>query len=550
MALIAPVRLNHVGTSDEGVAVVTSTADFEPYVRRLDTIPLHHTAFVANRLLKRWMDGDQLLARAGPDGSALKEMDAGSPLMRWAVAELVRHAIMWSPEVSADSPLHLPRHLPDAAKIARLVHVAASLNLESVETDPSLLDEHGPLAFMHTTIAAQRRIWRPPMYRLGQALLMYRDAIKRRGKRDPRFAAGAAEDLLNNVLGMEFEAFARLVLLLMAHSIGDVGYINDVTFAEATGKTDVSARIGLAREGLIVEPRFQRVVRLLSASPAEMVANMARSMGLPPEQRPPMAAALRAPNPLIASPLLRVYRGNSLRCIAPVPTLILDWLHEPLADLLHAAAAKNDMARNAMALAFEEFVGLALEISDPEHRRFWPEEALPAGEGEHTADWVGVFRRHALLVECKRMFVKPFWLSRAKPDDWKTAKKECLKAIAQTLGTWERIRSGRHPHLGITRNHEPLVLIVAHGDLFHHPFIEELMAAAREACRFRGVAVPLAVLPLDDFLHVTTEWSLAGDPEWLPNFLLRVAGNGRGAVQALGAIPSDGPYWRAGRDFV
>ncbi len=67
----------------------------------------------------------------------------------------------------------------------------------------------------------------------------------------------------------------------------------------------------------------------LSAPPEDMVARMRAETG-----RTDHLAVVDAPNPLLLHPIVRVLSDRGDCGIAPVPSLIFEWLHEPLADLL------------------------------------------------------------------------------------------------------------------------------------------------------------------------------------------------------------------------
>lgn len=510
--------------------------------------PLHSITWAINRASVAWEDGDRGPVLIGPRDSSFHDMEARNPAYRWAASELIRHAVLWSPVYTHGGPLAMNETLRD--EVWFHVHISAAAQLEAMPSDVDILKQHGVEDFLHSTFGPQYLFQRSiPWLRVGQALLMFRDAPHRRKRRDPRFPLEAFEDLVKNALGTDIGRFVAFVVLLYDHSLQPDPILGALTWS--TQEREIAEKLGLvSRHGHIEISHVPAMLQRMSASPKRMRAWMEEQIDHPGASE---AELICAPNPLLRYPILQPFFGNNDLSAAPIPSQLLEWLNEPLVHELHEAIrAPSQFTRAHFSQIFEEYVGLLLDACSPDGQRWWNEDEFARlvdaqkNKGTRLVDWGRVFTDSMVFVDAKRGFLSPASRYRLDDRDWDSLKKKSLIEGTEQLGSFARVYAERNPSLVAHR--ESIGVIVTQSDSAIIAHWNELRQQLLETSQEYGIT--LVLLSLDQFQNLMTNWLEKGEVEWLPNSLRELAAKGRGAIHKIAPPRQSGPLWDAVSNLV
>ena len=477
--------------------------------KEFESFPLDIVLIAINRACRQWEQGDTSF-----NLRVLKECEPQNPTFYWMAAETARHAIAWCIYRRHNRPINddnISReqleHLIDLASNAQIDLPFRSLEATSRLTSDPLLD-----------IAC--RLWMPQYllqrysgYRVGQARLLYQKAPERRYKRDPQFPLSEYRRILSSILGCELEFFLFSCLQLQGMASGENPCISIQRLVPLQDRRyDRTFFYDHHPSGLII-PRVQAVIKRLSASPNEIIAQARQ----PLEQYDELAI-IKAPNPLLSYPLIQPFPDRSDYAIAPVPHLITEWLYEPLIDKFFAK--RNQVFTNRhISQIFEEYVGLIADLCSPDHQAWIPENVLEDGYsskvvGSKVVDWAKDLGNTVVLIDAKRTFMSNEDKYKSLPERWKECDDYWHTGAHQAEVFWKNGKSGKVPRLSDSKHKPAIAVLVTHMDsdyrALHHDTIKELTSS---------YSIPCIVLSVDRYEQIMMQWSRTKDPEWLSVFL-------------------------------
>jgi hypothetical protein len=503
-------------------------------------VSLHAMAWALNRLNLSWDDGDEWPARVGLPASGLGMMPAMNPAYRWATAEAMRQGILWAkvcPMEGTDHPL------VSLDQIARLVHRAAIAHLELVPADIARVEAGGSISdFVFPGFAPQFLLSRSSALRTGQAIWMFDEAPARRAARIPAFPSGALRDCFTRALGMPVRDFVRILMLLYgASNSAKPMLMGDMYRDQAAG---AGLRLWTEENG-VRRSRLPNVLEILAATPAKMQKWMTSAARL--ADGAAIHELLYAPNPLLRFPLVHPFLGDADRCFAPVPSLLLEWLYEPLIGYLHDSLPR-DLQCPHYGHLFEEYVGMLLDRHAPGGARWLSEVELGPVGGGKVVDWARAFSDTVVLVDAKRCFIDPAKRYRFDADDWKSLEKGLTAGVEQGAAFWKSVRRGDVPALAIAKQCKALLVLVSEGDTSLVGNQEEIEASLKTLAETRCPGMTVLLLSLDQLQHLMINW-LVADLEWLPATLWEIAARGRKHVEEAAPHRAEGPLFDAVADI-
>jgi hypothetical protein len=517
----------------------------------LDGIPLDALLRALNRASSEWAEG-----RIKSDIDFLKNVEAGHPIFDWMAAEAARCGLLYCPVTAGNSTIILPReesiHRWSTLEtvIARAVDV--HLNLPNIEDwkrdlDESIWGAMGQIWFRQYTL--QRR----SPFRVAQALLLYDAAPRRRAKRDATFQLSKYQQALESMLGGSLHHFLFVLLQTHARSKQERPELSFATLAPVTDRRFDSMVGGATSEG-VYKYSLAGVLRNLAATPATIQEYSDRaSPSRDPMER--LGARLKAPNPLWRYPLVRCHREYDDHCIAPVPHLVLEWLYEPMANLL-AEQTCVGAGRSVVATIFEEYVGLIADQSSPDEVAWHQEQGLlprnASGARVQKApvvDWAREFSEYVVLIDAKRCYVSPESRLRWRETDWSSAKKAIARGVAQGAGFWREVQSGSVAPLRGATAKQPLLLLVMLGDVEFYVNTEEWRRDIADQLGVADRTIPWICVSLDMYERLMSAWH--GRPvNWLPA-QIREAATGASLRPFFGlSWDDDCPLARVLKDFI
>ena len=304
-----------------------------------------------------------------------------------------------------------------------------------------------------------------------------------------------------------------------------------------------------AREGALLQvPVAGTVLRLLSGSPAKMETWMRGEVrGRVPEDR----LWLEGPSPLRMFPLVNVHPDRSDHCIAPVPSLISDWLYEPMMKRLFDELPDRN-AGQILGDLHEEYVGYLADLCSPDGVAWISDDQIRTSipQGIACPDWIREFDDAVVLLEAKRSRVRPTLVDRIPdPADKAAAEKTLFRGVEQVAGLWDAAERGTVPPLRGARGKKPVAVVVTHDDLDVLAGSREVVDRLQQQLPAGLPRVPTVVMSLHLFEVVMTAWHETGDPGWLPEKLLDAAQNGMKELASLNPGPV-GPLWDRIDDLV
>lgn len=485
---------------------------------------------------------------------ALRNSEPGNPIMYWLAAETARHAMWHCIRPSLDSPIILPRanEYRGWETLERLIDLAVDIQL-NVSGEPL---EQWTQTLSKDLWGAMGQHWlrqyipqRRSPYRIGQALLMYGEAPKRRALRDASFSISNFQEALHRVLGSRLEPFVFVLLQVAGRasskdprlSHGTLAPVMDRRWDKIVGSLDDRGMYSSAYDGLF---------RALSATPEVMLQwSLDRLRDLDPHVDE-LRVRFDGPNPLVRYPLVCCFPDKPDHCIAPVPHLIQEWLYEPLMDLLARAIGMNtNRGQTIGAALFEEYVGLVADLCSPIGAGWCHEDALqPTKEGRKVVDWARVLGGHIVLLDAKRGYVEPSARGRWDPADWTSIKSAIIKGVKQACSFWTAVRAGEVPALRGTTA-KPIAVIVTQGDSTFYNSTETWRAEVDAAIAGLPDRVPWTVISLDIYENVMTTWR-KHDEAWLPEILLKTAQDRSHKAFVDLPLRVEGPLWEAQSSFV
>jgi hypothetical protein len=463
-------------------------------------------------------------------------------LLQWACGETARIALRHCRQPSYALAGETVNQL-DPEDLGRLMNGALRLLtterfLGSSEAG-ALIEQGDVFDTISRLLEPQALLQRGSPFRASLPILMYEIALRRRKARDSAFDMRGLQAKVEEALGCSIRSFALATVQAASHAARSL-----VTFAGLvpvqSRAYDETALYANGAEGLL-QPVAGHVLRLLSAQPHTMLEWMRNSheetkRGTPPRERDDERTLLEGPNPLLRFPLVQVFRDRPDYCIAPVPSLVQEWLYEPLATFLNESVAPE--MRIQLNLVFEEHVGSVLELSSPDglpwiHER----ELIPKARGK-VVDWAREFDNDVVLVDAKRGFVSLGARYRSVLPEWNSVvEHNWAKAVNQAASFWKNVRAGNVPALTSARNKRPILLIVtlSDGDLRagRHD-VDELI---RPHLTPGDPLMPYAVVSIDRLEMIASNWA-SRDREWLPALLRDASTFGAtAAVRDLEFVP-------------
>ncbi|MFT3693844.1 MAG: hypothetical protein QM831_11925 [Kofleriaceae bacterium] len=484
----------------------------------------------------------------------LQGKSKGNPIFYWMAAETARHAIKYCARPASDSNLILPRanSYDGWNTLEELINVAVDVQL-NVPVEP--VDE------WEETLGADiwgafGQIWlrqyimqRRSPYRAAQALLMYRDAPKRRNQRDSTFPLSNYEAALGRVLGTTLEQFLFVLLQAAGRASSDSPALSYDTLSPIADRR-YDYVVGTVDDHGLHASAYPGLFSALSASPESMMAwSRERLLQLAPKTDDERIQ-FDGPNPLTRYPLVQCFPDRADRCIAPVPHLIEEWLYEPLMDLLaRELGIGSQLGQDIGASLFEEYLGLLADRSSPNGPGWMHESMLkPSESGRKVVDWARVIGEDVVLIDAKRAYVEPSARGRWEPRDWSSVKKSLIKGVTQACEFWRAVKDGVVPSLrGTTAS--PIALVVTQGDSSFYTTTAAWRAEVNSATGSLREQVPWIALSLDDYEKLMTAWS-QNDALWLPSILRKtVAEDPQRSIVGL-SRPAAGPLWQEFRNFL
>jgi hypothetical protein len=468
----------------------------------------------------------------------------------FAAAETARMALLHCPKPSFNSPLILPVRRTDWSAIEVLMDHAVHAHLAGQAGNPADLEQRLHAQPVHDAFAP---FWLPQAifqrsfeFRIGQALWLYRDAAEQRASRDPRWPVAAYGEAVHQALGVDIEAFlAALIQLAGRARAAPLLSPLRLTPTTATGYDDVV--LEKTRAGVLKPSAYASVFELLSGDPRRLndwsLSELAATGGTAGED------PSRGPNPLLRYPLVRCFPDKSDFCVAPVPSMLLEWLYEPLVHQLFETCRKGGFSEKDLSELFEEYVGLLAERCSPPGVRWVPElelrRSLPAGRS--VVDWAFVGSETAVLIDAKRAYVRPGARYRSRDEDWRTLRKDMARGLGQATDFWQSIQEGHVPQLRRVVAQAPFALIVTQGDSAYHTARNDWRAGV-ESTIPPDRRLPWVVLALDDYEHLMNGWA-GHDEHWLRDALERMVKGERVRDIVAGQIDETSPLVVEARKF-
>lgn len=501
-----------------------------------------------NQACRRWAAGQ--LATAMPN---LQQVEPGNPLFYWIAGETARHAIWRCPRPASDSPILLPHRstFKGWASLEPILQraVDAQLKVPIVSNEKWVETLHS-----QSLHSAMGRIWLPQYilgrnspHRVGQALMMYRDGPDRRRRRDLEFPIDKFRAALKRALGgVALEPFLFALLHAFTQACSERPELSNATLAPVFDRSYDG--VVFSEQAGLLTPAYGALFRAMSATPSEMLNWSSRQLGGRGQTVDDARAPFDAPNPLLRFPLVQCFPDRNDCCLAPVPHLILEWLYEPLVDILVGPGGFDAFAAAAL---FEEYVGLLADRCSPHGPGWLHESELQAdlGEGQKVVDWARPLGDYVVLVDAKRCYIEPAARYRWLADDWRTAKKSWTKGVRQACEFWSAVKSDRVGALSGSGPKRPVAVIVTQGDAAFHASRDDWRSEIDAGLADVPIKIPWVVMSLDQYETVMTAWR-KNDVDWLPALLLRAATDRSAASFREIKMEDDGPLWETHTRFL
>jgi hypothetical protein len=505
-------------------------AVFDPY-------PLDEVLLRLNRACVGWSNGrgTWVVRQVG-------QIEPRTPLFYWVAAEAAKHAILWCVRRSSTSQLVF-RQLTDV-QITAMLEAALDVQLNAPHVGTASRHER-----LHTDrlIDIMSRIWtpqvvfqRPSKLRFGQAVVMYRDAPRKRHERLPDFPLAAYQQVLTGVLGCTIEQFVLTLMQVTGRSHAPDPRLS-MNAIVPVGDRSYDELLYAHGDRLTTRPAFGAVVSAMTLDPASLqtLADCADESAI--------VDLLAGPNPLLSRPLVKVFSDASDFTVAPLPGHLPEWLYEPLVNELFLACSRGaPFTRTHLAQVFEEYVGLVAQMCSPPGIRWIPESELTDGYSGRVVDWACTIGSSTIVIDAKRAFISMERRHRSHADDWAMTHRAWSDGVAQATEFWSAVRGGLVPALPVHAGGSGIVVVVTHGEPDFRAFDD---GTAQEVdCYVRDKAgtqpPPWLVLSVDRFERLMTAWS-KGSPGMLTEFLHRAITGNRQAVMNELPIDADGPLWAA-----
>jgi hypothetical protein len=513
------------------------TVSVEAHRRTLEELLQNHSLFsvliALNRAVRSW-------TRCEETALALPGLQISPPdsTFLWLAAEAAKHAAIHCYPSSFDSRIILGTRKLDVRSLllatfqaqADVPYLASDYLKTRLRTDP--------LRFLVPRLFAPQALpQRRSRLRVAHALSMYGDAPKLRSQRDRKFQLDIFSSALDSALGCDLESFCWICLQIEGRSELAQPHVSAQTLSPPPKDTRYDGTlVGRSTSSSLLVPKAQLVVATLSSEPTQIIKNMQEGWG---ETAGPWDFC--APNPLLRHPLVRVFRDRPDTCIAPVPSLVTDWLYEELAHILWLRLRERG-AQSYLYQVFEEYVGIAADRCCPGGEDWLRESELEAHlpENVKVVDYAREFDDSVVLIEAKRSNLEHEALHRAGLSDWNNLEKSWSGAISQANSFWEAVQEGHVPVLNGAKAKNPILIVVGHSDtsyLFRGGAENEIRARLFK----QPASMPTLFLSVDQYELVMDVWSTR-DEGWLPRFLLKAAPDQVRTIDEL-ALEPPGKLW-------
>lgn len=511
------------------------TTEIEKLRKSFDPFPLDSMLVAINRICVEWANGQSVVKLP-----LLQDFPAKHPVLYWAAAETARHAIAWCSTRAKDSPIQLRRAVVATTDLEKLMSLVTDvqLNLPFMGSEETVthLRSHSVLDVGCRLWLPQYLIQRQSSLRIGQAIMMYKQAPERRKRRDRNFPINRFNEILQSVLGCDLSSFVLALLQLRGISSGD----NPCISAERTvPMTDRRYDDHFYYEAVgLIHPSVWCVANLLGAFASEIVREMRVDLDTYDD-----SAIVNAPNPLLKHPLLRPFSDRPDCLIAPVPHLVEEWLYEPLQDKLFMRCDSTFTVQH-LAFIFEEYVGLLADKCSPDNESWIPESTLKEGYQGPVVDWAKDIGNLVVLIDAKRVFQDNLRRYHSHASDWERVETTWLEGVEQATKFWQNVKNGRVAALSDSRGKPAIALIVTHNDSDYRALhqdsrqkIESLISVETSS------RIPWLILSIDRYEQIFTQWQSHGENHWFADILLKAAFED--TRQVLDEIPHtpSGPLW-------
>ena len=509
-----------------------------------ERFPLDGVLFALNRACRDWQGGT-----FPRQGGLLKDLAPRNPAFMWFAAEAARHAIAWSPQRSSESRISIRSPEPTQAELIDLlsmsVYAQTDLRLARVPEQLSRLRTDPLLDIVSRLWYAQCLVEKRSPFRVGQALLTYKHAPRRRADRDPRFPLRTYEETLRQVLGCDLDSFLLALMQIAGISHGENPCVNMARTLPPEGSCDENLLTHAITQHLR-RPSSAAVIAALSATPQTLLACMQGDL-----LHADPYAILDAPNPLLRFPLVSPFRDRVDRVIAPVPHLLLEWLYEPLFGLLYDAR-RAAFSKIHLSQLFEEYVGLLSDRCAPDQLPWIHESRLKSAYRGRVVDWARQFTDAVVLIDAKRCFLSNQRRYRSAPGDWDQTHETWSKGATQCAAFWDCATRGMVPALSASADKPCIAVVVAQWESELRGLNWHTRETISEHLTTQGApsGFQCLVLSLDRFEQLMSTWSGTGEADWLPRKLLEVAAGK--PVEILNALEAraTGPLWNLLEDLV
>lgn len=517
---------------------------FEPY--RLDDVLLK-----LNRICVAWerreLHGHFPAVASLP---AIRACEYSSAKIRWAAGEAARFSVCCS-RIAPSSSDPLLNPCTDAA-VAVLVR--AAMDLQSTEphlgsaADAAALSDDHPMDIVERVFGTQFLMERESPYRLGQAILLYGDSARRRKRRCPQFDLAAYETALADLLGCDLQTFLTVLLIVLSLSRGKHPWVSTMSLVPFEIRAFDRTPMYRSTQGPLIVPQVTELLRAMSATPSTMQKWMQDEL-LQSGETDLERTIFKAPNPLLRFPLVQVFGERSDCLLAPVPSLITDWLYEPLVELLYRHVDKR--VDQGFAQVFEEYVGTLLELCSPGCPRPWIyEDELKVDYSGNLVDWAYEFDDVVLLVEAKRSLVDVVKKYTSARQQWESRYKRWAAGIKQATKFWSSVQRGEVGRLHSAIGKPAVVVVVTQGAVDLRAGSRFLQSLVGPYLSGEISPLPFVVVSIDRLERVLAAWSHK-DINWLAEVMKRAACSPQGSSHVLRPEErDDGPLLELGQRFV
>ncbi len=506
--------------------------------RAFEQFTLDETLLCVNRACRAWRERELRLSLP-----LLETVGPGHSKFYWVAAETSRHAILWCLRRSSASQISLRCPKPSDSDLERLLGLATDVQLrvpyKGIEERLEEKGKEGIVDIGSWLFLPQYIVEKSSPWRIGQALLMYDEIPARLKKEDTKFPLEAYQDALRVVLGCNIDTFLVAIIHLKGISSSDNPRVSMNRAVEYTN-TDLDRFLLHKDSGGLLQPAIASCIRALSAAPDEAMDH-ALFRANNESEYPYICCS----NPLLRYPLIFPFRDNREFCVAPVPHLIMEWLYEPLMDLLYCECNEQLKVRH-LSRIFEEYVGILAKECTPGDSGWIGEAELMVGYEGKVIDWAMEFRDTTILMDAKRCFISNECRYMSTSESWNQTRTTLMKGIRQCADCWANVKLERVPSLSRSKDNKAIGVIVTHSDSDYQASHWQTRKEIDDSLRELDVDSDFSwiVLSLDRYETLMTHWHSSNDILWLPRTLdaAIMSDRPKDAISKLELLP-EGPLW-------